>query len=214
MATRSYHSPSRARAAEARREAVLTVARDHFGARGIDAVTIAELATAAGVGTSTVYAMFGSKEGILRALMTDALFGARYRAVLARFEGETDPVRLIARTAEIACAVYDGEDSALGLLRGASTFAPSLRAIEEEFEGLRYTMQEARVVALHRAGRLAPGLSVEDARRILWALTSRDLYTRLVGVAGWSPRRFERWLAQTLLAQLVSHPPDLESLDG
>lgn len=212
MSTRPYHSDSRARNAASRRNAVLHAARELFSARGIDAVTVAELAAAAGVGVSTIYATFSSKEGILRALMQEALFGPGYRAALARLEAEPDPVRVIARTAEVARAIYEGEDSALGLLRGASAFAPSLRTIEVEFEDLRYTMQEARVVALARAGRLKPGLNVVDARRILWALTSRELYRSLVGVAGWSPQQFERWLAETLLQQLVSDPPGLQAL--
>lgn len=212
MANRTYDSSSRAQAAEIRRQAVLDAARALFTTRGIDAVTMAEIGAAAGVGVSTIYATFSSKEGILRALMHDALFGAGTRAALARLQGEADPVQVIARTAEVACAIYEGEHAALGLLRGASAFAPSLRAIEEEFEALRYTMQEARVVELHRVGRLAPGLDVEDARRILWALTSRELYRSLVGVAGWSPRRFECWLARTLLQQLVRDPPTLEPL--
>lgn len=207
MSRRAYHSDVRARAAEATRRAILEAARAQFEERGIDRVTVADIASAAGVGTSTVYATFASKEGILRALMQDALFGPAYRDAIARLEGEADPVELIRLSASVARAIYQGEDATLGLLRGTAAFAPSLRALEEEFDTLRYTMQEARVVALHAAGRLAPPLSVEDARRILWTLTSREVYRCLVVVAGWAPDRFEAWLAATLVTQLVAPDP-------
>lgn len=88
---------------------------------------------------------------------------------------------VLARTAEIARAIYEGESDALGLLRGASAFAPSLRD----------------------GGHLAAGLSLEDARRVVWALTSREIYRSLVVVGGWSPARYEQWLARTLCAQLL-----------
>ncbi|MCB9674696.1 MAG: TetR/AcrR family transcriptional regulator [Alphaproteobacteria bacterium] len=211
MARQPYRSKARAQAAEDRRRAVLASASRCFAERGIDGVTIAELAADAGVGVSTVYAYFESKEGIVRALMQQALFGARYRAEAARLDQEGDPVLRIAGTAAVACAIYEGEAEALGLLRGASAFAPSLRAIEEEFEALRYTMQESRITALHEAGLLAPELTVDEARRILWALTGRDVFRNLVGIAGWSPARFRSWLAKTLVDQLVA--PERSNLD-
>lgn len=100
-----------------------------------------------------------------------------------------DPVAVLTRTAEVARAIYEGEGDALGLLRGASAFAPSLRAVEEEFDALRDEMQRERIVRMHGGGRLAPTLSLEDARRIVWALTNREMYRSFVAVGGWSAAR-------------------------
>lgn len=194
----------RAKVARATRAAVLGAAKELFTARGIDAVTVAEIAAKAGVGASTVYAAFLSKEGILRALMQTSMFSDRYDAARARLEAETDPVAVLTRTAEVARAIYEGESDALGLLRGASAFAPSLRAVEEEFDALRYEMQRERIVRMHGGGHLAPTLSLEDARRIVWALTNREMYRSFVVVGGWSAARYEQWLAQTLCAQLLA----------
>ena len=44
-------------------------------------------------------------------------------------------MRGIALTAHVARAIYEGENSELGLLRGASAFSPALRKLEPEFEG-------------------------------------------------------------------------------
>ena len=47
------------------------------------------------------------------------------------------------------------------------------------------------------------GLTLEDARRVLWMYTSRETYRMLVHEAGWSPDRFEAWLRQTIADTLI-----------
>lgn len=200
---RRYHSELRANRAQDRRAAILSAARSEFAARGIDAATVAGIARLAGVGASTVYAAFGSKEGLLQELLRAAMFGPRYDAARALVDAEQDPVAAIRGTAAVARAVYEGEEADLGPLRGASAFAPSLRELEAQLEELRYRLQEDRVARLHAAGLLAPGLTLEEGRRVLWALTSRELYRNLVVVGGWSPDRFEGWLGDALVSQLV-----------
>ncbi len=140
-----YRSDLREQAAEVTKGRVLNAAKLLFARRGIDGVTIAEIAERAGVAGSTVYALFKSKEGILRALMEGALFGPRFREAQAKLSGVTDPVKLIVLSAHVARAIYEGESSELGLLRGASAFSPPLRKLEQEFEKIRLEMQEERV---------------------------------------------------------------------
>jgi len=70
---RPYQSDLRNHAAEVTRSRVLNAAKLLFARRGIDGVTIAQIAERSGVAASTVYALFKSKEGILRALMEAAL---------------------------------------------------------------------------------------------------------------------------------------------
>jgi hypothetical protein len=84
-----------------------------------------------------------------------------------------------------------------------SGFSPVLRKIEREFEQTRYEMQEDRIRRLFAARRAKKGLSLEDARRILWMYTSRDVYRMLVIDGGWTPQRYQDWLADTLLSMLV-----------
>lgn len=201
---RTYDSAGRRRAAEERRDSVLAAARRLFARRGIDGVTIAEIAREARVAPTTIYAAFKSKEGILRALMRAALFGERFQAVQSKLHDVADPVQLIARSAQIARAIYEGESAELGLMRGSSAFSPALKKLEREFEKVRFDMQEDRVRRLFEAHRAKEGLTVDDARRILWMYTSRDVYRMLVHEGGWSPERYQEWLSQTLLATLVS----------
>jgi len=200
---RHYVSERRRRAADATRERVLSTARTLFGRHGIDRVTMAQIAERAGVAVPTVYAIFRSKEGILRALMRATLFGPRFQKERAKLEGVTDPVRLIALTAHVARAIYEGESSELGLLRGAAAFSPSLRKLEREFERVRFEMQQDRVRRLFAESRQKKGLEFTDARRILWMYSSRDVYRMLVHEGGWTPARYQKWLSETLVDALV-----------
>ncbi|MFG3756626.1 hypothetical protein, partial [Klebsiella pneumoniae] len=97
----------------------------------------------------------------------------------------------------VARAVYDGERSELGVLRGASAFAPELRKLEAEFENTRFEMQKARIALLFAQSMARKELDVATARRIMWMYTSRDVYRMLVLDGGWSADAYEAWLART-----------------
>jgi AcrR family transcriptional regulator len=202
-ASRLYVSQIRSDSANATKARVLRAAQLLFARRGIDRVTIGEIAQKAKVSVSTVFTLYKSKAGILRALMKSALFGQRFQAAIARLEGETDPVALIALTANIARAIYEGESSELGLIRGVSAFSSDLRKLEQEFEDLRFQMQRERVVLLFARSKQRKGLTLDEARRIMWMYTSRDVYRLLVHEGGWTPYRYQKWLSITLLHALV-----------
>ena len=200
---RAYSSQLRSEGAEDTQRRILEAARSLFGRLGIDAVTIADIGKKAGTAGSTVYAIYGSKDGILRALMEQSLFGSQFQSAQELLKGEEDPVKLIAMTPQVSRAIYESEASNLGLLRHASGFSPALRKMEQEFERIRYEAQEQRVRSLFKAGKARRGLSLEEARRILWMYTSRDVYRMLVHEAGWTPDQYQTWLSATLLEALV-----------
>lgn len=201
---RQYVSELRSQAADATKNRVLKAARTLMARHGIDRVTIAQIAENAGVAVPTVYALYKSKEGILRELMRAALFGQRFQSARAKLEGVTDPVRLIALTAHVARAIYESESSELGLLRGASAFSPAVRKLEQEFEKIRFEMQKERVRRLFAQSKEKEGLGLDEARRILWMYTSRDVYRMLVHESGWTPGRYQEWLSGTLVSALVN----------
>jgi hypothetical protein len=75
--------------------------------------------------------------------------------------------------------------------------------MESQLEKLRFSMQKERVELLFAQGKQRKGLPIEEARRILWMYTSRDVYRLLVHEGGWTPDRYEQWLSETLLYALI-----------
>jgi len=201
--SRPYMSQLRSQSADATKGRVLRAARTLFATRGIDKVPIAGIAKRAGVSVPTVYALYKSKEGILRALIESSLFGQRFQEAIGKLKGVTDAVKLIELTPSVARAIYEGESSEMGLIRGASAFSAALRKMESELEKLRFSMQKERVELLFAQGKQRKGLPIEEARRILWMYTSRDVYRLLVHEGGWTPDRYEQWLSETLVYALI-----------
>lgn len=201
---RQYVSKVRSQAADATKGDVLRAARALFVRHGIDRTTVAQIAARAKVSVPTVYALYKSKEGILRELMSSALFGQSFQAAHAKLKGISDPIKLIVLTAHVARAIYEAESSELGLMRGASAFSPALGSLEREFEKIRFDMQEERVRLLFARSKQRKGLGFDEARRILWMYTSRDVYRMLVHESGWTPDQYQEWLSETLVSSLVS----------
>jgi AcrR family transcriptional regulator len=203
---RRYDRSKRDQAARDTRARILAAAKGLYSTRGIESVRLPEIAAKAEVAVSTIFAIFKSRDGILRALIETALFGPAYQAAIARLSGVVDPVALIALTPPVARSIYESEAQDLGLMRNIATFSPALRAMEQEFEALRFAAQRQRIADLFASGRGKAGLTETEARRILWMYTSRDIYRMLVTDGGWTPDAYERWLQDTLLTALLADP--------
>ncbi len=203
---RAYRSKRREGEALHTRAKVLEAGKHLFARKGIDATTVAQIAQRAGVSQATVYATVKSKAGLLHALMHEAIFGPRFQDAQRRLDGVVDPVERIALSAQVACAVYEGESAELSHLLKASAFSPELRKTQQSFEDLRREMQRARIDALFESHRARTGLDKAAAGDILWMFTGRDVYHKLVHESGWSPDRFRDWLERTLLDTLTTGP--------
>jgi AcrR family transcriptional regulator len=201
---RRYDSKKRGEAAEAARQRVLEAARTLFSRHGIDKVTVDRIAQKAGVSSATIYARYKSKDGLLQAIVSASLFGARFQAAQLLMQDVDDGAQLVALTAKVARAIYESESRDLGLMRGASAFSPALQKIERHFEQVRYEMQMARLSLLFKQGRQKHGVEFETARQIMWMYTSRDVYRMLVHEAKWTPEIYETWLEETLCQALVN----------
>jgi AcrR family transcriptional regulator len=206
---RPYHSPARRRQADATRQQILAATRTLLATRGYEDTTIDAIARAAGVAAPTVYAAFGSKRGIVAELIDHARFSPAYEAAVTAALATADPRQRLTCVARIARTVHEGERAEFDVLRGVGALAPELAALEREGEDRRREAQRVVIVALADGGHLRPGLAVEAARDLLWALTTSELFRLLVRERGWTPDDYERWLADTLASALLdpSAPP-------
>jgi AcrR family transcriptional regulator len=207
--TRGYHSPQRARQAEATRRAILDAAQRRFERDGYRATTMEAIATDAGVALKTVYVAFETKGRLLRAVWDRALKADDEEApVSARpwyleVVEEPDPQRQLRLNARNARVVKMRIAGMLAVIRDAASGDPDAGALWALIQSDFYENQRMVVASLDQKGALAPGLDVERATDILWTLNHPDVWLLLVGQRGWTPDQFEEWFAATTCAQLL-----------
>lgn len=200
---RTYNSESRVARAAQTKSRILSTAKKLFQAEGFDAVTIDKLAKQADVSAPTIYALFQSKLGIVRAVMDEALPSEHREALVLKFVEEQSGKERLKISAKIARQMYDAERAQIDIFRGASVLAPELKDLEKDREERRYKRQEEGVMVMAKEKILVQGMSVTKARDILWAFTGRDMYRMFVIQRGWSSDEYEQWLAQLLIDTLL-----------
>ena len=203
---RAYHSRARQRQAEETRRRILAAARELFESRGYAGTTLEAIAEVAEVSPKTVSAGFGSKRTMLAELINPDAFSTHVQQLIEELRATPDPLGRLSLVAQITRQAYEPLVSELELLRTAGAVAPELAELARQVEARRRQNQARLVVYLHEHQMLRPGLPVEEATDLLWALTSYDLYRMLVVECRWEPVQYETWLTRLLTLQLL--PPD------
>src|SRR5215469_9026779 len=191
---RPYHSPARRRQAEQTRERILAAARELFRSLGYAATTMEVIASSAQVATKTVEAAFGSKRGLLVAVVDPLASAGPPRDLVERVRAATDPGERLRLVAELAQRAYQAAAPELELMRAAAA---------RQVDSRRHANQARLVAYLAEHGALREDLDPGQATDIVWALTSYDLYRALVTGRRWPEERYQDWLAGTLAACLL-----------
>lgn len=191
---------------------MVDAARGSFLELGYGATTIDTISAAAGVPPATVYRLFSSKLGILKALLDTSIAGdhdevpVAVRPHVRALLEHPDPRSQLAGFVQIASDI----NARVGLIyRVLVAAASSDRGAAALFDEVSRQRQEGqRNIARSLAGRggLRTGLSERDAADIIHALLSPELYGLLIFDRGWKPKRYEHWLTATLVAQLLEPP--------
>lgn len=217
MASRAKDRSDERRSRQARtrlaRRAVVEAARTLFFERGYPATTIEAISDLSDVPPATVYRLFSSKLGILKALIDVSIGGddedvpmgdrPRTRALLADTDAKARLSGFVHICAEVnarTLPIYRILVSAAGSDPDASALLADLTRQRDEGQG-----EVARSLA--RTGSLRPGVGARDAVDIIHALMSPELYQLLVSDRSWSPERYEQWLNGMLIDQLLSPRP-------
>jgi AcrR family transcriptional regulator len=206
---RPYESPRRREQAASTRAQILEAAQKLFEAKGYVATTMAAIAREAGVSLKTVYLVFDTKSGLLRAVWDTLLRGAPdipvadqswYREVV----DEPDPARQLAMNARNARDVKRRIGGLLRVIRDAAPVDPDAHALWTLIQSDFYANQRVIVETLRARKALRRGLDVTRATDILWTLNHPDVWHLLVNDRGWTPEQWERWFADTSRAQLLA----------
>jgi AcrR family transcriptional regulator len=209
---RSYDGSNRARQARETRRRIIDAAARLFVRDGYAATSIAAIAQEAQVAVPTVYATLRSKANILRAVIDVTVRGddnARplaSRAEWREMERQADPREKLARFARLHRGVCDREAAVFAQLEAAAGGDAEATEMLGEHDARRYETQRLLTRSLQREGQLKEGLSARHAADIIWTLASERTYLALVRDRGWTPGRYERWVADQLASALLSGP--------
>jgi AcrR family transcriptional regulator len=206
---RAYDSPLRREQAARTRRQILAAAQSLFEREGYAATSMAAIASAAGVSLKTVYLVFETKAGLLRAVWHLLLRGEHgnvpvaeqpwYREVL----DEPDPRRQLRLNARNSLTVKTRAGAILEVIRDAASSDPEVASLWARIQTEFYDNQRAIVQSIADKHALAPDLDVSGATDILWALNHPTLYSLLGRERAWSAERYERWLADLFCSQLL-----------
>lgn len=212
---RRYSSPLRAQQAAATRRAVLAAARELFVEQGYGATTVDQIAARAGVSKPTVFTAVGNKQTVLSAVRDVAMAGddeaiaVRERPLAQEIIGAPDQRRAAELLAELVTGIDRRYAEIHQVLSGAVGGGdPGLRELWETSEAQRLTGARMWARTLESKGGLRAGVDVDTAADILWLHMAPDQYHRLVHERGWTTERFQQWLAETLVRQLLPERPD------
>lgn len=206
---RRYDSRGRQEQAGRSRWAMLQAARRLFLDQGYAATTMPAIAAAAGVSVQSVYKAFGNKPALLKAVFDVAIAGddepvpMLQREALGRVRAEPDPYRKLSLYGEFVAEVTPRHVPIQLLARAAATADPEAAGVWDQLRAERLAGLTLFARALHQDGHLRPGVSVDEARDLLWTYNSPELYELLVIQRGWTPQRYGRWLADALTAALL-----------
>jgi AcrR family transcriptional regulator len=194
------------------RRAVVDAARRLFLERGYGGTTIEAISELSDVPSATVYRLFGSKRGILKALLDVSIVGDDETVAMAdrlpvrSLLADPDPTNQLAGFVGVAAQINSRTAAIYRILVSAAASDPDAAALLHELTRQRQEGQGRIARSLSRARALKPQLRERDAGDIIHALLSPELYGLLVVERGWSPERYETWLTQTLVDQLVAAP--------
>jgi AcrR family transcriptional regulator len=185
------------------RTAILEAARRLFEDKDFMSVTLEEVARAAGVSRQAVYINFGSRAGLLAALVVhiDEIGGLQ-----AKIANVLDsPTALSALEALVDFrARYTPSIYRLAIhVDAARRFDADAEASWQDRMKYRYANSRAIAHRLAAEGVLAARWTEEDAADLIWSMTSIRTYEELVIDRGWSLNRYRQRIKAILVGTLV-----------
>jgi AcrR family transcriptional regulator len=194
---RSYQQKARAEGAAETRRRIIEVTRDLLTRSPLENVSLPAIAGEAEVARSTVYAIFGSREGLMIALAEDLLDRGGFARIGQALRGP-DVVRAFDVSMDVAMELYSQEHAVSQALlslsavdRDASSAAARLNFGRRE--GMRKLAER-----MQAQGVLRDDVTVEEAADVLWLITSFETFDQLYRDRGLTPQQVgERLMAIT-----------------
>ena len=175
---RSYQQKARAESAADTRRRIIEVTRELLARAPLENVSLPEIASRSDVARSTVYTIFGSREGLMVAVAEDLLERGGFARIGQALRGP-DVVRAFEISIEVAMELYSQEEPVGQALL-------SLAAVDRDASSAAARLNFGRAQGMRRLAErmyeqavLRDDVTVEEAADILWVITSFETYAQL-----------------------------------
>lgn len=199
---RTYRSSLRDERALETRSLIRDSARNLFTANGFSETTINEIAQDAGVAPQTIYAVFGSKSGVVAAILEDLKESAGRAARAAEMVAEEDPRKQLRLFVSWIRTLFEQGAPLIQAALDARS-APEVAALIDNEDENRYRGTGEITEIWARKGVLRGDLEQDEAAKLLWLLTSVEQYLLATDRLGWNADEYEKWLGDLLERELL-----------
>lgn len=207
---RPYDSRARKEQAARNRDAALDAAQRLFLERGYAGTSIASIAQEAGLSVQTIYKVFGTKSGLVKAIYFRGLLGKGddpvYERSDAMREREDDPRAIMRNWGALTTEVASVVSPIRLLMRSAALADPEMEDLLRETDQDRLERMRHHARFLKERRYLREGVTLKEATDVLWTCSSVEIYDLLVVQRGWPTPRFARFVADFMITALL--PPE------
>jgi AcrR family transcriptional regulator len=175
---RAYTQKARAESAADTRRRIIEVTRELLARAPLENVSLPEIAARAAVARSTVYTIFGSREGLMVAVAEDLLERGGFARIGQALRGP-DVVRALEISIDVAMELY-AQEHAVGqaLLSLAAVDRDASSAAARLNFGRRDGMRRL-AERMQAQGVLRDDVTAAEAADILWVVTSFETFAQL-----------------------------------
>lgn len=175
---RPYQQRLRAETAAQTRQRIIEAARAALGAQPRRGFNVSEIAEQARVVRSTVYTVFGSREGLLRAVAEDMVERGGWQRMRAAFR-DPDARTAVIRNIEAGTALAAGEYAVTAGISSLATVDADAAVVAAEMDVQRVRGITDLVRRLGEQGYLRDDVTPDWAVDVLFLLTSWNTYDQL-----------------------------------
>lgn len=194
------------------RATIIDAGRELFLDQGYGATSVPEVAARAGVAVQTVYFVFGTKRGLLKAVVDATIAGDLEPVSTMERQWFTDALSATTAAELVAKHVHGTSDilervaPITPLIASAAASDPEVASLWPSGEDPRLTVHRTAAHAVVGKPGATPGLSAEQATDLFYGLLSPELYLLFVRDRRWPRATWEEWARATLTDQMCTGP--------
>jgi TetR/AcrR family transcriptional regulator, regulator of autoinduction and epiphytic fitness len=197
---RQYNAPQREAAAARTREAIVRSAKRAFTESGWPGTTVRSIASSAGVSPKTVEALFGTKGGLLRAVVDFSIRGDVHdvpidrREAVAMMDAASSVSEMLDLHAMHVRGISERTAGVAWVIEHAAPSDPDVAALWEVMTKNRRTGVRWATRTVLAKPDADSSLRVDDVENTFWVALEWGTYRSLTEQRGLTATAFERWL--------------------